>query len=528
MKKYCTRVLFAGLILFSPLSQGAALGVFDDKVYSTAKLHVKFIDVQGGHLFPEKWLKSVLSEYTNRKLSAKQIAQLQARLTEYYQRMGYVTSGVVVPEQEVTDGVLVMQVVHGRVTLLEQSGGWEMSPAYVQEYFRSNLTVPVNVESLNQSLSMLQEHDLVESASARLEPGSTLGESRLSISLDERRPDFYGVSVDNYQSPSVGAARLGLSAGNRSLMGMRDRVEVGVGASEGLKDYSLKYALPLNNRDLTLQASLQGSEYSIIEEPFNKADLKSSSRHSQVSLLWPVLRKFDRRGEVFVGVDQTRSEISAFNVLEQSMETGALMLGANWRWRSMQHAFASRVHVEQGTSALGSRYDSSQPDGIYKLAGWLAQYRWQVKPMQSLQSRVNAQWVNEAVPATKRFSLGGVNSVRGYRQNRFVRDYGIAASVEWHWQVNKSLEIYPFVDIAEGLSAANDESNLNDQSATQDKSNAVVQPPQGLVSAGLGLGWQRKGFQAGLMWGKPLVSVESVGNDLQDNGVYLGLSYRTR
>lgn len=116
----------------------------------------------------------------------------------------------------------------------------------------------------------------------------------------------------------------------------------------------------------------------------------------------------------------------------------------------------------------------------------------------------------------EQFGLGGVSSVRGYRQDLLVTDNGLFASAEVRIPIlrlpkaNTRLQIAPFVDVGTGW-------NLSD-SPDPDRNT--------LVSVGLGLRLQAGDrLSARFDWGIPLVSTPGEKNTWQENGLYFSVIY---
>jgi hemolysin activation/secretion protein len=113
----------------------------------------------------------------------------------------------------------------------------------------------------------------------------------------------------------------------------------------------------------------------------------------------------------------------------------------------------------------------------------------------------------------EQFGLGGVDTVRGYRQNQLVTDNGILGSIEVRFPLTSNpnqLQLTPFFDIATGW---------NNQAPNPEKST--------LVSLGLGLRWLvTSNLNLRLDYGIPLISVDNQGDSLQENGFYFSLNYQ--
>ena len=132
--------------------------------------------------------------------------------------------------------------------------------------------------------------------------------------------------------------------------------------------------------------------------------------------------------------------------------------------------------------------------------------------LQDSLAKINAQLTPDALLPLENISLGGVDTVRGYRQNQLVADNGIIASVELRLPLTSDnlLQIRPFFDI--GTVWNNREENPD--------SNTIA-------GLGFGLSWQpQRDLFFQIDYGIPLIGVEDEGNSLQENGLYFSLRYQ--
>ena len=110
--------------------------------------------------------------------------------------------------------------------------------------------------------------------------------------------------------------------------------------------------------------------------------------------------------------------------------------------------------------------------------------------------------------------VGGVDTVRGYRENQLVRDNGVVGSLELRFPLlpestgEARMRMAPFFDFGR---------SWNDRSTSGEKN---------LASAGLGLLLDYRQFSARLYWGHGFNDTDNggLGNDLQDDGVHFSLS----
>ena len=64
----------------------------------------------------------VLAQFEGRELSSEDLESIRRRLTRWYVEHGYVNSGALIPDQNVAEGIVRIQVVEGRLSRIEISG----------------------------------------------------------------------------------------------------------------------------------------------------------------------------------------------------------------------------------------------------------------------------------------------------------------------------------------------------------------------------------------------------------------------
>jgi hemolysin activation/secretion protein len=136
-----------------------------------------------------------------------------------------------------------------------------------------------------------------------------------------------------------------------------------------------------------------------------------------------------------------------------------------------------------------------------------------ISPSILLLGRIDTQLTPDALLPLEQFSLGGIDSVRGYPQNQLLTDNGIFASLEVRIPLTTDpsvLQLTPFMDAGTGWN------------------NLLPNPdPSTLVGIGMGLRWFiGSGLSFRVDYGVPLISISNQGNSLQEQGFYFSLRYQ--
>ncbi len=200
---------------------------------STVKVYVREILVLGSTVFTPQELAQVTDPYRNREITSEDIESLRVAMTLLYVKRGYSTSGTVVPDQAIVDGLLTLQVIEGTLSRINVEGNYWFSYRYFTSRLLRDAGPPVNVNALQQRLQLFQTDPRIERINAELKPGETRGESVLNVRVAERRPIKGWLEYNNFSAPGVGSNRVLGTIVDENLLGFGDRVSVQYGQSFG-------------------------------------------------------------------------------------------------------------------------------------------------------------------------------------------------------------------------------------------------------------------------------------------------------
>lgn len=498
-----------------------------------AHVRVREFRFEGNTAFSSAELTKVLAPYTGRELSAEELEDARRAVTLHYVNHGYINSGAVLPEQSVTDGVIVMRVIEGRLTETRITGNTWLRADYLRSRIQRGARPPLNLNELKDGLQLVRQNPNVAQLNAELKPGAAPGESLLDVRVVDRHPFRLGMQVDNDRPPSVGAEEILLLVGDRNLTGHGDALDISYGIAEGgspgfrfseFDNVAASYTVPVTASDTTLHQFVSKNNFAVIEEPFNALDIMSESYRVGVTLRQPLYRTANRELALSLTFERRHSETfllgQPFDVTPGSVngvtDISALRFAQEWTDRSQDQVLALRSTFSVGVDALGVTDDGTERDA--KFWSWLGQAQYVRRlfgtPNQVI-LRADAQLTDQPLLSLEQFPIGGANTVRGYRENQLVRDRGVMVSLEFRVPVviNRAgvavVQLAPFVDFGGGW---------NNQSPTPE--------PRTVTSAGVGLLLNpNRHISAQLYWGHPFTNIETPGNDAQDLGLHFRVSF---
>lgn len=500
---------------------------------SPQTISVERFEVIGSTVFSRKDFAKITKPYTNRPITLAELFQLRGEITKLYVEKGYITSGAYIPPQKLTAGVVEIRVVEGELEDIRVRGVRRLNPGYVRSRLKIATHKPLNRDRLLEALQLLQLNPLIQNLKAELSAGSRPGVSLLEVEVTEAKTFRTQIVLDNGRSPAVGSFRRQLQVSEANLLGFGDSISALYTNTDGSNALDFNYILPINPRNGTVSFSYGTSNNNVIQRPFNKLDIQSKSRYYEFTLRQPVIQTPTQ--EFALGITGSRRESQAsflggelgerasFPALGAD-ENGrtrvtALRFFQDWTQRSSQQVFAIRSQFSVGLDALDSTINTSSPDS--RFFAWRGQAQWVrlLAPDTTLLLRGDLQVADRPLVPFEQLSLGGLESVRGYRQDLLLVDNGFFASAEVRVPIarfarnNSLLQLAPFVDFGTTWDITR-----TPTTASSDRE------PSTLLSVGLGLRLQLQDrLTARFDWGIPLISSPGEKNTWQENGLYFSI-----
>ncbi|MEM9485812.1 MAG: POTRA domain-containing protein, partial [Cyanobacteria bacterium P01_F01_bin.116] len=165
---------------------------------------INAFDVIGSTVFSESDLAKITDPYLNRPLTPADLFEVRSAITQRYVDQGYVNSGAYIPPQTLTDGILQIQVLEGRLTDINVTINGRLSPNYVRDRLALAGATPLNSERLLDGLRLLQIDPLIQTITAELATGTEPGTSILDVEVTVADTFDVELRTDNNRSPSVG------------------------------------------------------------------------------------------------------------------------------------------------------------------------------------------------------------------------------------------------------------------------------------------------------------------------------------
>jgi filamentous hemagglutinin family protein len=506
----------------------SAKPTLDDNIIPQ-RISVERFEIGGNQAFDSNELAKIVAPFTKKPLSFAELLQARSAITKYYTQRGYITSGAYIPPQKLQNKVVKIQIVEGYLEDIEITGNQRLN----SDYFSRRLETVSN--SLQQAellaaLQLLQQDPLIANISAELEAGTRPGANVLTVEVKEADSFKTPILFDNRRTPSVGSFRRQLAIDQGNLLGFGDKLFLAYSNTEGSNAFDGSYTFPLNAHNGTLTLNGGVSESEVVEEPFNQLNILGDSKYYELSLRQPLIQTPTQEFALGITASRRSSDISSlleeYDVSPAELSPGAdesgqtqvsvLRFFQEWTHRNSREVIAARSQFNLGLGIFDATVNEDAPDS--RFLAWQGQAQWtrQLASDTSFLIRGGIQLSTTPLLSSEQLGLGGLETVRGYRQDLLLTDNAAFASAEIRLpilridQIDSVFQLAPFVDVG---------------TAWNNGEEREVVEPNTLASIGLGLRVLISNLTARLDWGIPLISVDSNKKTWQENGLYFSVEY---
>lgn len=390
-------------------------------------------------------LESVLADWVGKSATLQDLRNAAARIAEHYRARGYFLVQVVLPAQDVTTGIIRLQVIEGRLQPGDEGvsvqGARRLDPQVVRGILRGAIRDGVISQAdLERGIFLL--NDLPgASAQATIEPGTAPETSRIAVSVKEANLLRGSVGVDNTGSRYTGADRLLADAYLDNLSGSGDQWSASMFTAPGghFRYGRLGYSVPLGQRGLI--ANLAYSSLGFVSDRGGGAlRTEGAATSTTAGLRYPLLRGRSVNVSLSAAYEERRSTSETLGVLVNDRRlsvgqfgmTGSLLDG--WAGGGITQIALGLSRGRADLDALpGAVAQDIAGPGV---RGQYGKRTVSVTRIQSLsqstvlQAGVNMMSGNKNLDGGEKVSITGPAAVRAYASGEATGDKTLIATLE--------------------------------------------------------------------------------------------------
>ena len=415
-----------------------------------AKVVVRSFVFGGNQDISTETLNAMLAGALGKAVDMAGLGALSEKVSEFYHASGYPFARAYLPPQEVSKGVVRIEIQEGRFGEVLAKGNNPFWVARTQGFLAPLKTGElIKSEGLERATLLLDDLPGAKFVPV-MQPGDKVGTGDLTV-LEERGKLITGqVGGDNYGNRYTGAYRLNGAANINSPFLMGDQLSLSSTVTdEALWFGGANYALPLGGSGLRANAGVMHTQYQLGSD-FQASNTSGTADIYSGGVSYPLVRSTkanlklvlnyqhkELHEDVNGNVTNKRSDVvplSAEFEVRDSFGGGGVTYGsAGFTYGNL------RLPSEQLVA------DVNHTDGSFTKAN-ADVMRVQALPQNfTLFARAGGQWAGNNLDSSEKMSLGGASGVRAFPNGEALGDMGWVAQLELRKAIG-SFAPYVFMD----------------------------------------------------------------------------------
>ncbi|MDB5412240.1 MAG: Polypeptide-transport-associated domain protein ShlB-type [Rubritepida sp.] len=393
---------------------------------------IRDVAVVGDSLLDRAALGRAVAPFAGRRLTSAEINAISEAISLAHREAGLALFGVVVPQQDFAQGVVIVQVVEGQVAEVEFEGDTDgadlgLTRAYARALQNER---PLRRATLERYLLLMADIP-GRRVTSRFETSGSAGRVKLIINV-RRTSVRFGLGIDNLGANYLGNAQMTTGATVNSVLREGDSTRLTVGFP--IADFNrftylaLRHQQPIGTDGFTLSGNFSFLEQRVTD---------GSNLHGQTSTFslqaaYPIIRAVRETLQLFGSVDYLESRLAVPLGRISDEATRVLRAGVVYGLanEAQTRGGSLAVVLSQGIDTAGARQGIAYygDPGFTKVTAIASFQQALFEQRLVLRLRANAQFTTERLPASETFTYGGVNFGRGFDAATLYGDRGVAAS----------------------------------------------------------------------------------------------------
>jgi len=397
---------------------------------------LKEIDYQGNTVFTDEELDKISAEYFDTFVTLDDLRAIMNEITGYYNNEGYITSFAYLPAQGIQDGRVKLSVVEGKISRVKVKGNkWARDSYLKNNILKANGVKEgkvLNVSNLRKTLGKINETDYLKGR-VILNKGDTIESSEIILDVEDRFPIDVRAGWNNQGRELIGKQRAVLTLGNENITGYGDRAYASTIFARDTFGVATDYFLPLGPYGTELRV---GYGYTDLEvgKVFKTQGFRGESHGLSTSILQPIYEGETTKLTSDFTLDALRAKTFTNNsTLYEKYNLRAFRFGLNGIKDDSSGRWVSRFELSTGLPIMGATTEQVRTGGSSKF--------FRLNPslirIQSLPYEVTGlfklagQYAPSRLLTVEQLQMGGMNTVRGYREGTLFAHSGYFLTAEF-------------------------------------------------------------------------------------------------
>lgn len=420
---------------------------------------LKHIQFEGVTILGDMELRGVVEPFINTPMTYEQMLEIGMVVEQYYRKNNYLARAIL-PPQDLTDGLLTVDVIESVFSKVEIEQELEDLPntqAHVEAIIQAQQPngQPLNTKSLDRALALANDIPGM-SAQGSLRQGREAGETELLLKLYQGRTRQTEITMDNGGSRSTGPIRLMATLNWFNPSDMADLLNVVAVHTQGSDYARLAYSVPVGTDGWRMGVNSSIMDYKVIVGDQGMVGAFGRAVTQGLEWVYPLVRADDSSATVTVSADKkTFQNTSAQGLLMSDYQSKVLTAQISGFYRDLNPGGGTGTYSLQLangdldlTGSLSQQTDknTTKTEGVFNKIRLNGTWQQAITTQTSAFVSYTGQMADKNLDSSEKMQLGGMSGVRAYPTGEGSGSEGQMIQLELRHQLENGINMAAFYD----------------------------------------------------------------------------------
>lgn len=391
---------------------------------ATEKATIENINITSKAPVNPQHIRDRIQPFLGKNIDAHLLQKVLNEITDYYQSLGYINSQAFLPEQNIVDGILHVQVLTTDINDIKIHRTEFLSSNTENMIFKRLNALQGNALKADEiETQLLKIADLGSfTVKAEFAEADEISEYDLHIFAKEKNTFNFATFADNHGTEASGKYRVGLYSGFNNLSSHADNLSLFLAkTNEEQNNFNLSYDLPINSYLTVLSTSMCLSDYELAKE-YQELGATGYALSYDLFLKQNLYRSFAHRLDLSLGV--------AYKKLKDSFERFDLDF--------KKHTYQTISHLDYYFSNNNFRYEGLSKiiygrlinddnfhlleNNNYFIFNQSSNFIYQFHNNAEFNTKIQAQIASRNLDGNEQMAIGGADGIAAYDSSAITGD----------------------------------------------------------------------------------------------------------
>ena len=402
-------------------------------------------EVEGNTLLTPREIDRAFTPFTGQSKDFGDIQRALESLEQAYRNRGFGAVQVVLPEQDITRGVVRFSVIEPRLGKVIIEGNQHFDEANVLRSLPGlQPGVSPNSRQIARNLQLLNEHP-AKQTTVLLRSGTPENEIDATVRVTDEKPLKFVVTLDNSGTPETGRYRAGFGVQHSNLFNRDHILNLQyITNPENPSDVTIfgaGYRIPFYhlNSSLDLFAGYSDVDSGTLQGLFNVSG-SGTIFGARYNMHLSKIGAYEHKLSLGLDYRAYKNDVELIGTVgtlvpDITVHPASVTYSGLWRTTNSEYGFYagySRNLFHGGNDGSDSDFKAARTDATAGYRIWRAGAHFTTAFPQDWQLRgvLNGQYTEDALVPGEQFGFGGPDSVRGFFVREVANDKGYSGSLE--------------------------------------------------------------------------------------------------